>query len=189
MAFWRGTVEFTIAGSSRPAVNIWDLSAPDGTFPTTVAENLWNAHGQSILAALSASVTQVKATAQEAVSKSYGEFTGSVAGSQGAAMTPANTAYLVHKIPASGPRRTYGRAFIPGPVETDVDAAGNLTQTRIDVMNTETEDFHDLIKAFGAGWDLGMIRFTTGGVFDSFRPLASLSCDPVVATQRRRMRS
>lgn len=117
---------------------------------------------------------------------SFDSATGNGAGAIVAAPVPQNTAYLIRKSGALAGRKHRGRMFIPGVRESVVEAVGSLTtgeQSRITA----------LVDAF-------FFTRTTSAVYDSFEilhsygdatiptPITAMRIDPVVATQRRRLR-
>jgi len=104
------------------------------------------------------------------------------AGGAAASAAPPNVSYLVHKNTAGFGRTAKGRCYVPGVVESYIDAAGALDGTGTGDMNTAFDTFLTDLDAIGTT----MVILHTG----SSDPDTVLTCttDPKVATQRRRLR-
>lgn len=113
---------------------------------------------------------------------------GSGAGTTGSVL-PQNTAFLVHKRTPVGGRGGRGRLYFPGVDESVCSDLGVLTSAWQTTFNAALSDW--LIAVNAIAGVIGMCLFhDSGGIFapsDPF-PITSLTLDPSVATQRRRLR-
>lgn len=108
-------------------------------------------------------------------------ITGAATGSA----VPPNCAVLINKVTLSGGRRNRGRLFVPPtfPSEGAVDSAGTIASTQLGFLQTYWSSFQ--AAALAAGY--------TPVLFHNAAPytptdVASLLVQPLMATQRRRMR-
>jgi hypothetical protein len=106
---------------------------------------------------------------------------------------PQNSAHLVRKNTTAGGRRNRGRFYLPGVNEGGVNDVGVLDQSQITATNTALTNF--LAECFiPAELFEGMVVLhsylagTPSGEQMAPTPVASLVCQPVIATQRRRLR-
>lgn len=157
------------------------------TDPTAVAEDLFGALGNTVMAQLHNDVALTSCLVKfgpDATGPS-GVFTGAIAGSQtDEAMTP-NVAFLVRKTTALGGRAGRGRFYLPGVPENSANEAGVVTGTAITNMQSELDDF---LIAVGAA-DLNLVVLHgVGSPITAPTPLTALQVDGRVATQRRRLR-
>lgn len=99
---------------------------------------------------------------------------------------PANTSLLVNKITSIGGRRGRGRMYVPGLVETSVDAAGAL----LPAYRTGLQNCFTSIANYMANNDnpLVLLHGSYSEAVSTPTPITSLSVQPKVATQRRRLR-
>lgn len=99
---------------------------------------------------------------------------------------PPNVAVLIHKAAFLPGRHARGRWYIPwGADETLIDEVGALNATVISGTNTRMTNLKGGLA--GAGVPLAMY-YSTGPGVGSLALVDSLTCDAVVATQRRRLR-
>lgn len=97
-------------------------------------------------------------------------------------VVPPNTCLLVEKRTELGGRSGRGRCYIPGLLEASVDDGGNINPGDLAGWNVLAQDWLDDIEAI----TLGMFLFHSASS-DPTR-VTNLAVDPVVATQRRRLR-
>jgi len=97
----------------------------------------------------------------------------------------AAPAYLIHKVTALGGRAGRGRFFIPGVPEAAVGPGGVLASGVASAVTTAVgELLADLIAV-----DLPpVLLHNEGSPVSTPTTITDLTCDPVVATQRRRQR-
>jgi len=101
------------------------------------------------------------------------------------APVPQNTAVLVQKLSGLGGRRNRGRFYVPGISVLDIGNTGIINGTPLAAWGTAVNNFLLGIES-GSFMDSAVI-------FHSSAPLTptvvtDLNVDPVVATQRRRLR-
>jgi len=127
---------------------------------------------------------------------------------------PPNCAVIIEKRTALGGRRGVGRMFVPGIVESEDDQDGRLAVSRITAWNAAFASFLTLLKAAPSGSGAtaekpvtpylfhgnattttrvrsgGTLTVTTteGAAGPPPDEITSFSCDPVLGTQRRRLR-
>lgn len=110
---------------------------------------------------------------------------GEIDGTGSAAMCPPNTAYLVKKNTALRGRENQGRFYLPGVAESSVDSNGNLSSGTISGLGGELEDFREnVVSALGSGETIVILHSTSADP----TPVQNFVLQPVVATQRRRLR-
>lgn len=123
-------------------------------------------------------------------------LTGQVVGNS----APPNVAYLIKKNTANRPRgRRDGRSFICGVPETYVANSGALEGTTATVINGFLSSFYNGISDSSVNWagdSYPVVLETTPAsrapgtnpVTIGSRRVTSITCDPVVSTQRDRLR-
>jgi hypothetical protein len=107
-------------------------------------------------------------------------------GGAGGASVPANVAALIHKRTARGGRRGRGRMYLPWWIqESDVDERGAISSTTIGFMNTALATWLADLAADGCP----MVVLHDPGRTPAGAPdvVTSLTVDPIVGTQRRRL--
>ncbi len=112
----------------------------------------------------------------------------SVAGTGPGSLLPNNCATLAKKSTDLGGRRNRGRMYIPSPNEADVDAPGIVTPAAILAWNVALAAIMPggtTHTAFGFLGD-AVVLHETGSQTPA--TVTDLSCQPKIATQRRRMR-
>lgn len=112
---------------------------------------------------------------------------GSVGGASGAS-TPPNTSVLVHKNTETTAGKRKGRLYLPGAPEAEIDEDGMLSTTLKTAWTTALNDFFAGLSG-AADNELVVVHFAgptdaTGEV----SVVTSLTVDPKMATQRRRLR-
>lgn len=113
------------------------------------------------------------------------EVTDPVPGNDGGSGTgqPPQVAYLVRKLSDLGGRTNMGRAYLPGVDNNRISASGALVTTEIDNINDEFAAFP---AAIGGATDLAEpVIFHVSSSDPTV--ITSFVCEPVVATQRRRV--
>lgn len=109
---------------------------------------------------------------------------------------PPQVCYLVKLRTGSGGRGGRGRWYLPGVDEGKVDEAGKLTAGFVASANTGLANFLSGVGDGGnvgfASYALAVVSHYRGGILRPDGPKVStvtaLTMDPVVATQRRRLR-
>jgi len=112
---------------------------------------------------------------------------GSVGGASGAATSP-NVAVLVHKNCETTAGKRKGRLYLPGAPEAEIDEDGMLSTTLKTAWTTALNDFYAGLSGAG-GNQLVVVHFTGASDVSGEKSIVtSLTVDPRVATQRRRLR-
>lgn len=135
----------------------------------------------------------------------------SIAGGVGTgSVMPPNVAYLIRKVTSRGGRRGRGRWYLPGVQEAHVDNDGLLTSTIVGTYNTEFDEYLAALAATGTGSEQPVIPLllhnnsstttrssspgsttvtvTQGALGPLPDIITDMTCEPRVATQRRRLR-
>jgi hypothetical protein len=117
------------------------------------------------------------------------EGTVSTSGSSTSSSCPPNVAVLARKLTNRGGRRGRGRMFIPWWVdEASVDEAGNIAGATVTSFQSALSNF--LAGLSAADLPMFILHDSIGGTpAGDPDQVQSLICDPLVATQRRRLRS
>lgn len=126
-----------------------------------------------------------------------------VRGEMTGASAPPNVCALVQKITPNRPRgRRDGRAYLPGVRETDVDVNGKFDAPTLTTYNNALSNFYAAVDDAGVaeGTTEWLRHFVvlettpesripgTQEVIINSRRVTSLKLDPIVATQRNRLR-
>lgn len=115
----------------------------------------------------------------------------SQSGSSGSDKLPQNCALLVTKTTSRPGRPGKGRMYLPNYInEGEVDNVGNIDGTERAAFQTLFDDFYDALIAGVAGESSPPVLLHNEGVPGGTTPtpINSFSVQPVIATQRRRLR-
>lgn len=112
--------------------------------------------------------------------------TGSFPGEDNAASCPSNCAMLVKKVSGFRGRANTGRMYIPGISEGNVENNGALTTGQLTVAQAAVSDWYAAIFGVEGVDDLVILHSTEA--LGAPTPVVALQVQPVIATQRRRMR-
>lgn len=137
-----------------------------------------------------ADITCTRATArvaEEGGPPTIGEASINQVGTGTAAMAPQNCATLLRKVTPRGGRRGRGRMYLPWVQEADINNVGQLTGT---VITAYTAISGALLTAL-VSHQLHMVLLHTD-TDTSTAPVPTavtgMFCDPIIATQRQRLR-
>lgn len=112
------------------------------------------------------------------------------AGDETGTLLPQNSAYLVHKRTNTGGRGGRGRLYIPGVFESEVDNLGNVSSGELAQWNGVLADWlagFATLAPFPA--EMVVLHDSEGAhAADPPRVVTLLTMDPVISTQRRRLR-
>lgn len=122
-------------------------------------------------------------------------------GAQNGPFTPPNNAYLLHKAGTSARGRKPGRMYLGDVAESLVDDRGNVSAGQITSVNAKAEQFRSTIRSYNppaepgnhpAAWRVVHVhkvdKLDPSTWTWSSSDVNSATCDPLVASQRRRNR-
>lgn len=104
-------------------------------------------------------------------------------------LLPQNSAFLVHKRTSVAGRGGRGRMYFPGVYESQANNIGQVDPAAVSAFNTSLASF--LAAVPGVTGVINMVVLHDSlGAFAGAPPaiITALDCDPVIATQRRRLR-
>jgi len=170
--------QHAVSGSSRPMICTYGLdSVPTGSD----LSDLHQAWGNSLVSVLSSTVSLETTTvyidggAREA-------YTEVIAGTDSATMAPPNVAYLLNKHTNRVGRQGRGRLYLSGVAEANVGNAGVLTSAIIDDFDAQIAEFLGFLP------DIATSMVLLHSDSSDPDPVTSITVNPLVATQRRRLR-
>lgn len=115
-----------------------------------------------------------------------------IVGLGAATVLPQNCALLVRKRTASAGRRNRGRFYVPifGILESAVSQIGVISGGDVSGQQTGWDAFHTALTSGGAHPLTPVILHSDGGVTAPGAPtvITSFHVEPIIATQRRRLR-
>lgn len=126
-----------------------------------------------------------------------------IVGSSSTTSQTPNTAFLVTKLGSGGGRRARtGRMYLPPPLEADIDEDGRLSGPALVSAQGNLTEFYDIVKSFDYAPNDATATYVVPHWFQDDKPadddgpwpasgfsvVTGLRVDPLVATQRRRMR-
>lgn len=180
------TIQWRVAGTDGPAVSVFGYAID--TSPAVDALLAFNAIVDNILPELTVSVVleSVHLVQNSLGTYTEGIKTGSEPGLIDAPSAPPNVTYLARKRTAEAGRANRGRWYLPGVNEDVVDSGGFLTSAKVTQLNTALEAFRaDMFQLVILHRDP-----LVPNDYDFAPPtdITSLTAEPKVATQRRRLR-
>ena len=184
--FGQATLEFEyIAGPSNPLACVFGYINDGAQSPAANASFIADAFEQHVMSnghiANNIQLMRVNVI-QNPGSVTASQFSGFVGPSAGMAF-PANTTYLIKKATALGGRQGRGRLYMPGPNINSIVEGGVLVAGAAASLTSAFEAFNtDLGSVSIEMYLLHTLAATPPSA------VTSLSCDPLVATQRRRIR-
>jgi hypothetical protein len=185
----------TLEGDADPMAITYGVELqPDVPLnPNVMAQDLANAFATAWASTLGApytlTQTEVRFPQGDQGGFGVGIFASNFGMANAGSFLPQNCAFLVHKRTALGGRRHRGRMYLPGVNEALVDNKGLMSSTAIGGVNAAAAQFLNLIVAVD-GIERMVILHTTslGPVQVTPTPVTLLQLDPVLGTQRRRLR-
>lgn len=176
-------VEYDCPGQSGKVENVGVVGTTDGSTAINQGDcdNFRDTWADNIAIFMHTTCTMIKVSLRN----NNGELvnTTSKAGTIGDDLMPINNAYLISKRTVSGSGTRPGRIYLPGVVESKVLGTGLLDSAFMTSFQTELDDFmsdlagHDL--ALKVGHNVPALNLVT---------VTSLSLQPLVSNQRRRIR-
>lgn len=198
------THRFSLMGD--PEVMTWSHGAAGVTDSTSLADAVGTWAGLFVAGpngALSDAYTYMGATGRTdpAGSNLVFDLPEAIAGAGGADSIPQNCALIVRKRTATGGRANSGRIFQPGMLTPgDVDNAGNIAGATVTALQSTWDTF----LSDGAASTFDMVLLHSKFVRDPADPppattmmanphttpsvVTALTVEPIIATQRRRLR-
>lgn len=184
VGFCQATWNFSGNGLQHPAAVVCGFDQGSGAAVEDVASSLYNLMGITILTKLTndinldSCVVKFGPDSTGPSAEATGSFTGGVS-SPGAS---SQVAYLVRKNTGLGGRRGRGRMYLPGVNEAAIGSDGVLDSTFLGELQDEVDEFVGSLSLAS----LPMVVLHD----DATAPTAvtTLVVQPVVATQRRRLR-
>lgn len=179
---------FTGGGAPRGAQVVIGVKVTAGvTDPLVIATGVYQSWATHILPVQSSGIVLSGCKAkmgpnETGLDATYALLTG---GGNIASTVPPQVAVLVTKHTAFGGRKGRGRMFVPGVVEGDIDAGGNLGAAQVADWQARMTAFRTAIIGLSSVDDLVLLHSGEGEVPT---PITSLNVSSKVATQRRRLR-
>jgi hypothetical protein len=168
---------------------------PDVGFDlNTMVAALKTAFDTTIKAQLSTAITHVQTELRfrldpEPAGLNVAVSSSNTTGSEAGATLPQNSAYLVHKRTTTGGKGGRGRLYFPGVFEAAADTVGAVTAAEQAEWNTALGNWRTAIAAVTAVEGMVLFHDSAGAHADEPPYLVtSLTLDPIIATQRRRLR-
>jgi hypothetical protein len=197
-----GNVVFSLRLASDPqdmAVTIGIRVEGEFTL-NALAAYLHDSFGDHIMNQMANVYTLVRTEVQFRLSAeedlAIGIATGDRVGAGTAVVIPQNSAFLVHKRTARAGRRGRGRFYLPGVQEAAVDAIGALTSGTVTGWQTSLNLFLDrLSNSTEPSFETTPVLLHQDVEGDGSEVaelpdvITALVMDPIIATQRRRLRA
>lgn len=176
---------FNISGNAGPALIVHGFEWDFLTDPDDVAESIADDFAATFMPQ---SVNTVSLVGARVVINDGGTFreglwSGSVAGSGAVDGASPQVAVLVRKLTGLAGREFRGRMYLPGPSENAVTASGFLAATNLAAYQTAADNY--LAALLSNAHPMILLHDNPATAVNT---VTSLSVDPKVATQRRRLR-
>jgi hypothetical protein len=118
-----------------------------------------------------------------------GQALGDTAGGSASSPLPQNCAFLVQKFTGLAGRHNQGRMYWPTPAEGEVNAIGEILPTVIGGFNTALLNYLNGINNTTGVGEMVLLHVPRPGVLEPVPTIVNLLLvDPIIATQRGRMR-
>lgn len=194
----------TLVGDNEPMALTYGVAfatfpLPDPGDAQIVADACHDAFGDTVMVSLSNQYTltttelKYQLDAAPGAPLSIAIATGNRVGGASTTPLPQNCAYLVHKRTALAGRRGRGRLYLPGPPEVDVSAAGALGSAFVAAWQTVLNTWLTDLNGRAEVGSMVLLHSTSTAIPDPAdlpapSDVTALTMDPVIATQRRRLR-
>ncbi len=193
-------IQLRHAGDPQSWYNVsgYDVSAFGGDMvemgtSALLAFSAWIDHFPTTLTVVGADVTLGQDGGPP--SKQFVGNTQGATGGKSQAMLPQNCALLVQKNTALGGRRNRGRAFIPSVLQDDwVDNVGAITPAARNELQTVADQWWEFMNESEPPFNnipMVILHGSEGAPIQAAEdptPVTGFSVDPVISTQRRRLR-
>jgi len=101
---------------------------------------------------------------------------------------PGNNAALIRKATNRGGRRGRGRLFLPWVLsEADVDEVGAISSTKRSELATSAQNWLNNMPLSSPPHQMVLLHSTGLSALGNPDPVVSMSCDPLIGSQRRRL--
>lgn len=179
--YYEMTFHHTLQGGTRPAVCTLGFHYTGSNFNTDVGF-VALAWAQNQMGSMTTNWRYVKFQARNDIG-TVSDLAQDVPGSTAHPETSPNVAFLIHKVTNQPGRFSKGRMYFPGVSEQDIDAVGTVVGSKV------TELRNNFIN-FQAACDLHQFAPVILHNSPTHQPtvVTTFSIDPLVATQRRRLR-
>lgn len=175
---------FTVGLTGQRAAITYGVELQGTDFGENRAEELYDLFQTEWAAVMSTGVSH------QSVLLKYGpnvtgpqfEHAGIGTGTANSPMAPPNTAWLIRKRTALGGRANRGRCYIPGVLEQQVNEGGQVLSPTLADLQTAANDWLAGLTTL----EMPMVILHTSSSDPT--EVSSLVADPLVATQRRRLR-
>jgi len=179
MALYNVVIGYSLANERKGANTYQVVTDLTPQSAATFCHDIWD---DEIMPLLTNDVIHTETKASTFDSTGFGFQTGTQTGSIALDPLTPNTCYLVRKNLEN--RSRGGRWFLPGCDEGNVDGKGNVSGPKVTAINTALGDWLVAMNAAAMEPVFGKVI----GVTDNVWSITSLTADPLVATQRRRLR-
>ena len=183
-------VTFFMSGAGAPTGAACTLGVynPGDDNASQIAANVGGAWEDNIMPEICNDITFTSCRAKRGPTETgaFADVAFSTAGTLAGACVAPNLAILVTLETSLGGRRGRGRFYVPGAQESDVDEAGNLSNTRVGLMNAALAGFQGDILT--AGYGVVVLHSDGKSALPSPTSVDQFSTATLMATQRRRMR-
>lgn len=183
------SIEFWLTDYNRPAVNVWGVDCRDNIYaPDTMASGFLDIIGPSIAAGIDSNVTMRDVRmvlGQDGADPVVGFSTGSYAGTAVRESTAPALACLINLNTGLGGRRNRGRKYLPWALnDTSVSEKGAVENSAVTGWNTRMAAVKTAMAA--NEWVPVLLHGTGSSAVPDPTPVTTMTCSPVISTQRQR---
>lgn len=195
VGFAQCEIVFTRTGDPQDMVITFGVEVTDPTFHDSVASHValaWTTGFSN--ADISDQLYQKSAVVhigEEGGEETTQEATINRTGGDHRPIVPQNTAMLARKITAVGGRQNQGRWFLPWVFEAEVDNVGMLDAGSASKYTTDCNAFLTALNSAAGTAATPMViihKRNKAGIVHAPTPVTAITCEQLVATQRRRLR-
>lgn len=193
VGYYEATLIWQRSGSVRPSTVGLGLEddVPGNRSPVTVADAVYAAAtnlasiAPGVVMSTSYSFLGVSVSRMTEEGPLVGEKLTTIIGTGTETVMPPNCAVLVNKVTGLGGRRNRGRFFVPPyyPPEGSVDSNGVLNPTAVTTVRDRWVDF---LTRLGTAGLVPVMFHNTAPFLPT--PIVGIAVNPLIATQRRRLR-
>lgn len=192
------TFVLTLTGDNEPMVLTCGIAVSEGAAQAvaeSIADSLNTSNAlRAVISSLykftSIEVAINRGTAAEP-DYEVGVVSVNISGSNGAAALPQNSAWILRKFTSLGGRRGKGRMFVPGLAEAVVSATGQVQDDFLDDLQAAATFFYGLLSFIDGDVQCVPVLIHSAEVLANAPAptiINSFGVDPIIGTQRRRLR-